>query len=89
MLSHSCVTVTQGDIQQLLIVGDPRAAETYCQDYIPDCDAPLAYNNILTDTQEVGPNQSQKKSEGRGKATQAQNKPSHHTFKVFYIVNPD
>lgn len=48
-----CHIVTQGDIQQLLIVGDPRAAETYCQDYIPDCDSPLPYNNILTEAEEV------------------------------------
>lgn len=50
-----CVIVTQGDIQQLLIVDDPRAAETYCQDYIPDCDAPLPYNSILTEAEEVSP----------------------------------
>lgn len=48
-----CRIVTQGDIQQLLIIDDPRAAETYCQDYIPDCDAPLPYNNILTQAEEV------------------------------------
>lgn len=48
-----CHIVTQGDIQQLFIVGDPRAAETYCQDYIPDCDAPLPYDNILTEAEEV------------------------------------
>lgn len=47
--------LTQGDIQQLLIVDDPRAAETYCQDYIPDCDTPLPYNNILAEAEEVGP----------------------------------
>ena len=50
-----CVIATQGDIQQLLIVDDPRAAETYCQDYIPDCDAPLPYDSILTEAEEVGP----------------------------------
>lgn len=43
----------QGDIQQLLIVDDPGAAETYCQDYIPDCDMPLPYNSILTEPEEV------------------------------------
>lgn len=43
----------QGDIQQLLIVDDPSAAETYCQDYIPDCDTPLPYNSILTEPEEV------------------------------------
>lgn len=50
-----CVGVTQGDIQQLLIVDDPRAAETYCRDYIPDCDAPLPYNSILIEAEEVSP----------------------------------
>lgn len=50
-----CLIVTQGDIQQLLIDDDPRAAETYCQDYIPDCDAPLPYNSVLTETEEVSP----------------------------------
>lgn len=45
----------QGDIQQLLIIDDPSAAETYCQDYIPDCDAPLPYNSILTEPEEVSP----------------------------------
>uniref|UniRef100_A0A667WAQ1 Collagen, type V, alpha 3b n=1 Tax=Myripristis murdjan TaxID=586833 RepID=A0A667WAQ1_9TELE len=47
--------VFEGDIQQLLIVNDPRAAETYCQDYIPDCHAPLPYNSILTEPEEVSP----------------------------------
>uniref|UniRef100_A0A671TWF5 Fibrillar collagen NC1 domain-containing protein n=1 Tax=Sparus aurata TaxID=8175 RepID=A0A671TWF5_SPAAU len=47
--------VFEGEIQQLLIVEDPRAAETYCQDYIPDCDAPLPYNTILTEAEEVSP----------------------------------
>uniref|UniRef100_A0A3B4UQT0 Thrombospondin-like N-terminal domain-containing protein n=1 Tax=Seriola dumerili TaxID=41447 RepID=A0A3B4UQT0_SERDU len=47
--------VFEGDIQQLLIVDDPRAAETYCQDYIPDCDAPLPYDSILTEAEEVRP----------------------------------
>lgn len=50
----------QGDIQQLLIVDDPGAAETYCQDYIPDCDAPLPYNSILTEPEEV-------RREGKGR----------------------
>ncbi|GLD68277.1 collagen alpha-1(XI) chain-like isoform X1 [Lates japonicus] len=45
--------VFEGDIQQLLIVDDPRAAETYCQDYIPDCEAPLPYESILTEVEEV------------------------------------
>lgn len=29
---------SQGDIQQLLIVSDPRAAHDYCEHYSPDCD---------------------------------------------------
>ena len=43
----------QGEIQQLLIVADPRAAETYCQDYIPDCHAPLPYDSLSQETEEV------------------------------------
>lgn len=31
----------QGDIQQMLIVGDPRAAYDYCEHYSPDCDSPV------------------------------------------------
>ncbi|KAA0704669.1 Collagen alpha-1(XI) chain [Triplophysa tibetana] len=30
----------EGDIQQLLIVADPKAAYDYCEHYIPDCDVP-------------------------------------------------
>lgn len=30
----------QGDIQQLLIVADPRAAYDYCEHYSPDCETP-------------------------------------------------
>uniref|UniRef100_A0A3P8SWG0 Thrombospondin-like N-terminal domain-containing protein n=1 Tax=Amphiprion percula TaxID=161767 RepID=A0A3P8SWG0_AMPPE len=47
--------VFEGDIQQLLLIDDPRAAETYCQDYIPDCDAPLPYDSVLTEAEEVSP----------------------------------
>jgi len=50
---YVCVVLKKGEIQQLLIIDDPRAAETYCQDYIPDCDAALPYDNILTETEEV------------------------------------
>lgn len=32
--------VSQGDIQQLLIVADPRAANDYCEHYSPDCETP-------------------------------------------------
>lgn len=35
----------QGDIQQLLILGDPQAAASYCVNYIPDCDSALPYNS--------------------------------------------
>uniref|UniRef100_A0A7N6A253 Fibrillar collagen NC1 domain-containing protein n=1 Tax=Anabas testudineus TaxID=64144 RepID=A0A7N6A253_ANATE len=52
--------VFEGDIQQLLIADDPRAAELYCQDYIPDCDAPLPYNSILTEAEEDIPEKGQK-----------------------------
>lgn len=30
----------QGDIQQLLIADDPKAAYDYCEHFIPDCDTP-------------------------------------------------
>uniref|UniRef100_A0A8C2A176 Collagen, type XI, alpha 1a n=1 Tax=Cyprinus carpio TaxID=7962 RepID=A0A8C2A176_CYPCA len=30
----------EGDIQQLLIVADPKAAYDYCEHYSPDCDVP-------------------------------------------------
>lgn len=30
----------QGDIQQLLIVADPRAAYDYCEHFSPDCETP-------------------------------------------------
>lgn len=30
----------QGDIQQLLLVADPRAAYDYCEHYSPDCEIP-------------------------------------------------
>ncbi|MEQ2266722.1 hypothetical protein XENORESO_016522, partial [Xenotaenia resolanae] len=32
--------VFEGDIQQLLIVADPRAAYDYCEHYSPDCESP-------------------------------------------------
>uniref|UniRef100_A0A8C8DMP4 Fibrillar collagen NC1 domain-containing protein n=1 Tax=Oryzias sinensis TaxID=183150 RepID=A0A8C8DMP4_9TELE len=32
--------VFQGDIQQLLIVDDPKAAYDYCEHYSPECDTP-------------------------------------------------
>lgn len=32
--------IAQGDIQQLLIVADPKAAYDYCEHYSPDCDTP-------------------------------------------------
>uniref|UniRef100_A0A8C3J740 Thrombospondin-like N-terminal domain-containing protein n=1 Tax=Calidris pygmaea TaxID=425635 RepID=A0A8C3J740_9CHAR len=33
--------VFEGDIQQLLIIADPRAAYDYCEHYSPDCDSPV------------------------------------------------
>lgn len=41
-VSHesSCNSSPQGDIQQLLIVADPKAAYDYCEHYSPDCDVP-------------------------------------------------
>ncbi|KYO30129.1 hypothetical protein Y1Q_0017394 [Alligator mississippiensis] len=35
--------VFQGDVQQLLIVPDPAAAQVYCERYMPGCNVPLAY----------------------------------------------
>lgn len=34
----------QGDIQQLLIVADPRAAYDYCEHYSPDCETPTHHD---------------------------------------------
>lgn len=31
----------QGDIQQLMIVADHRAAYDYCEHYSPDCEVPM------------------------------------------------
>ncbi|OWK05092.1 COL11A1, partial [Cervus elaphus hippelaphus] len=31
--------LAHGDIQQLLIIGDPKAAYDYCEHYSPDCDS--------------------------------------------------
>lgn len=41
-LCHVYLSVlrSQGDIQQLLIVADPKVAYDYCEHYIPDCDVP-------------------------------------------------
>lgn len=39
--SDKCLCdVIQGDIQQLLLVADPRAAYDYCEHYSPDCETP-------------------------------------------------
>ncbi|KAB1273189.1 Collagen alpha-1 chain, partial [Camelus dromedarius] len=38
MLTTSMLVPWQGDIQQLLITGDPKAAYDYCEHYSPDCD---------------------------------------------------
>lgn len=34
------VVFFQGDIQQLMIIADHRAAYDYCQHYSPDCEVP-------------------------------------------------
>lgn len=34
----------QGDIQQLLIVADSRAAYDYCEHYSPDCETPIHHD---------------------------------------------
>eukprot|EP00063_Salmo_salar_P062406 XP_014037241.1 PREDICTED: collagen alpha-1(XI) chain-like isoform X1 [Salmo salar] len=36
--------VFQGDIQQLLIVADPKAAYDYCEHYSPDCETPHGHS---------------------------------------------
>uniref|UniRef100_A0A8C8GVZ1 Collagen, type XI, alpha 1a n=1 Tax=Oncorhynchus tshawytscha TaxID=74940 RepID=A0A8C8GVZ1_ONCTS len=36
--------VFQGDIQQLLIVSDPKAAYDYCEHYSPDCETPHGHS---------------------------------------------
>uniref|UniRef100_A0ACB8F116 Collagen alpha-1(V) chain n=1 Tax=Sphaerodactylus townsendi TaxID=933632 RepID=A0ACB8F116_9SAUR len=33
--------INAGDIQQLLVVDDHRAAADYCEHYSPDCDTPV------------------------------------------------
>ena len=46
----------QGDIQQLLITGDPKAAYDYCEHYSPDCDsAPRAAQAQEPQIDEVRP----------------------------------
>lgn len=40
-IKHLFLCLWQGDIQQLLIVADPKAAYDYCEHYMPDCDMPL------------------------------------------------
>lgn len=41
-MKQPCLSLclSQGDIQQLLIVADPKAAYDYCEHYMPDCDTP-------------------------------------------------
>ncbi|XP_055521874.1 collagen alpha-1(V) chain-like, partial [Leucoraja erinacea] len=41
VLTPLSLPLPQGDIQQLLISSDPRAAYDYCQHYSPDCDNPV------------------------------------------------
>ncbi|XP_068027067.1 collagen alpha-1(V) chain-like, partial [Melanerpes formicivorus] len=50
-----------GDIQQLLIVADPRAAYDYCEHYSPDCDTA-----IPDSPQSQDPNQDEYYTDGEG-----------------------
>uniref|UniRef100_A0AAX7VEE7 Fibrillar collagen NC1 domain-containing protein n=1 Tax=Astatotilapia calliptera TaxID=8154 RepID=A0AAX7VEE7_ASTCA len=43
----------QGDIQQLLIVEDPKAAYDYCEHYSPDCDTALSDSLQAQEPEEV------------------------------------
>lgn len=43
----------QGDIQQLLIVDDPKAAYDYCEHYSPDCDVPHSDSLQAQEPEEV------------------------------------
>ncbi|KAG5832804.1 hypothetical protein ANANG_G00295030 [Anguilla anguilla] len=45
--------VFEGEIQQLLLVDDPSAAESYCHQYIPDCDYALPYSSLTLESEEV------------------------------------
>lgn len=56
----------QGDIQQLLIVADPKAAYDYCEHYSPDCDTP---HRDSLQAQEPEEEVSQPKSVGLGERT--------------------
>lgn len=49
----SLSSVLQGDIQQLLIVPDPKAAFDYCEHYSPDCDAPHSHSLQAQEPEEV------------------------------------
>uniref|UniRef100_A0A8C8R7Z4 Fibrillar collagen NC1 domain-containing protein n=1 Tax=Pelusios castaneus TaxID=367368 RepID=A0A8C8R7Z4_9SAUR len=53
--------VFEGDIQQLLIVADPRAAYDYCEHYSPDCDTA-----VPDAPQSQDPNQDEYYTEGNG-----------------------
>uniref|UniRef100_A0A8C3CBC1 Collagen type V alpha 1 chain n=1 Tax=Cairina moschata TaxID=8855 RepID=A0A8C3CBC1_CAIMO len=53
--------VFEGDIQQLLIVADPRAAHDYCEHYSPDCDTA-----IPDSPQSQDPNQDEYYTDGEG-----------------------
>ncbi|KAF4797671.1 hypothetical protein TURU_070755 [Turdus rufiventris] len=53
--------VFEGDIQQLLIVADPRAALEYCEHYSPDCDTA-----IPDSPQSQDPNQDEYYTDGEG-----------------------
>uniref|UniRef100_A0A8C3LW89 Collagen type XI alpha 2 chain n=1 Tax=Chrysolophus pictus TaxID=9089 RepID=A0A8C3LW89_CHRPC len=53
--------VFEGDIQQLLIVADPRAAHDYCEHYSPDCDTA-----VPDSPQSQDPNQDEYYTDGEG-----------------------
>uniref|UniRef100_A0A8C2T6G3 Collagen type V alpha 1 chain n=1 Tax=Coturnix japonica TaxID=93934 RepID=A0A8C2T6G3_COTJA len=53
--------VFEGDIQQLLIVSDPRAAHDYCEHYSPDCDTA-----VPDSPQSQDPNQDEYYTDGEG-----------------------
>lgn len=46
-------SLLQGDIQQLLIVPDPKAAYDYCEHYSPDCDTPHSDSLQAQEPEEV------------------------------------
>ncbi|XP_026502026.1 collagen alpha-1(XI) chain-like, partial [Terrapene carolina triunguis] len=73
--------VFQGDVQQLLISPDPRAALHYCETYMPGCDVPLPYGLLGLYPEESGPEPTAaparrkgRKGKRRGKGKKKRNK---------------